>query len=80
MGTGIVAVLLHQLPYQFNGLQYISLVFLFLNILIFLVLFFLSIVRYVVWPEIAILMLRHPVQSLYLYVSPPRPPGRISGV
>jgi tellurite resistance protein TehA-like permease len=79
MGTGIVAVLLHQLPYQFNGLQYISLVFLFLNIFIFLALLFLSIVRYVVWPEITMLMLRHPVQSLFLYLSPCHPPDQECG-
>jgi len=68
MGTGIVAILIHQLPYQFSGLSEISVVFLCLNVLIFLTLFVLSIVRYTLWPEIWLLMLRHPVQSLFLYV------------
>jgi len=68
MGTGIVAILIHQLPYQFSGLAEISVVFLCLNVLIFLTLFVLSIVRYTLWPEIWLLMLRHPVQSLFLYV------------
>ena len=67
MGTGIVAILIHQLPYQFSGLSEISVVFLCLNIVIFLSLFVLSVVRYTVWPEIWLLMLRHPVQSLFLY-------------
>jgi tellurite resistance protein TehA-like permease len=66
MGTGIVAILVHQLPYQFPGLSEISIVFMFLNIIIFLILFVLSIVRYIVWPEIWLLMLRHSVQSLFL--------------
>jgi hypothetical protein len=68
MGTGIVAVLIHQLPYQFRGLYEISLVFLFTNIILFITLFVLSILRYAVWPEIWGLMLRDPVQSLYLYL------------
>lgn len=67
MGTGIVAVLIHQLPYQFTGLSEISVVFLFINIIIFLTLFILNLVRYAIWPEIWGLMLRHPVQSLFLY-------------
>lgn len=66
MGTGIVAILLHQLPYQFSGLGQISVVFLFLNIVIFIGLLFFSILRYTVWPEVFLLMLRHPVQSLFL--------------
>jgi len=67
MGTGIVAILLHQLPYQFRGLQAISLIFFFLNILIFIALSLFSLLRYILWPEITLLMLRHPVQSLFLY-------------
>jgi len=66
MGTGIVAILLHQLPYQFPGLTVISIIFLCLNVLLFLILFVASAVRYALWPEIWGLMLRHPVQSLFL--------------
>jgi tellurite resistance protein TehA-like permease len=67
MGTGIVSVLLHQLPYQFAGLAEISIVFLFITIILFVTLFTLSIIRYTLWPEIFGLMLRHPVESLFLY-------------
>jgi tellurite resistance protein TehA-like permease len=67
MGTGIVSILIHQLPYQFTGLSEISVVFLFINIILFITLFVLNIVRYALWPEIWGLMLRHPVQSLFLY-------------
>jgi tellurite resistance protein TehA-like permease len=66
MGTGIVALLIHQLPYQFAGLYELSIVFLILNVIIFCVLLFFTIVRYVVWPDILMLMLQHPVQSLFL--------------
>ncbi len=66
MGTGIVAILLHQLPFQFAGLTEISVIFLCLNVLLFVILFAASAVRYALWPEIWGLMLRHPVQSLFL--------------
>lgn len=69
MGTGIVAVLIHQLPFQFAGLVEISAIFLVLNVILFLTLLVVSIARYVIWPELFLLMLRHPVQSLYLYVA-----------
>lgn len=68
MGTGIVAVLINRFPFQFVGLAEISAIFLVLNVIIFVTLFVLSIARYAIWPEIFLLMLRHPVQSLYLYV------------
>lgn len=67
MGTGIVGILIHQLPYQFPGLVQISSIFLCLNVALFLLLSFFSIARYAIWPEIWGLMLRHPVQSLYLF-------------
>jgi tellurite resistance protein TehA-like permease len=70
MGTGIVAILIHQLPFQFQGLSEISTVFLFFNIILFSSLAIASAIRYVVWPEIWGLMLRHPMQSLYLYRLP----------
>lgn len=69
MGTGIVAVLINRLPFQFVGLVEISVMFLVLNVIIFVTLLVLSITRYVIWPEIFLLMLWHPVQSLYLYVA-----------
>ena len=69
MGTGIVAILIHQLPFQFTGLVEISAVFLVLNVIIFITLIVLTIARYAIWPEIFLLMLRHPVQSLYLYIT-----------
>jgi len=70
MGTGIVGILIHQLPYQFRGLYEISIVFFLLNVILFVCLLVGSIIRYTVWPEIWSLMLRHPVQSLYLGAMP----------
>ncbi|KAI0477352.1 voltage-dependent anion channel [Xylariaceae sp. FL0804] len=66
MGTGIVSVLLHQLPYTAAGLLYVSYAFFGLNVLLFLVFAVLSLLRYTLWPEIWSAMLAHPQQSLFL--------------
>ena len=68
MGTGIVAILIHQLPFQFAGLFEISVVVFILNIIIFLSLLMATIIRHAIWPETFMLMLRHPVQSLFLLI------------
>jgi tellurite resistance protein TehA-like permease len=70
MGTGIVSILLHQLPYNADWLRYISIVFFVLNICLFLIFTFISVVRYALWPEIWAAMIRHPAQSLFLGTFP----------
>lgn len=66
MGTGITAILLHQLPYQFPGLGIISNVIFGLNVLLFFLFLGVSVARYVVWPQLFWIMLFHPTQSLFL--------------
>jgi tellurite resistance protein TehA-like permease len=70
MGTGIVSTLLHTLPYQFNGLQYISTIIFVLNIVVFAVILATSILRYILYPRFFLLMLNHPIQSLFLGTFP----------
>jgi tellurite resistance protein TehA-like permease len=70
MGTGIVSVLLHTLPYQFDGLQYISTIIFVLNIVLFAVIFAVSMLRYILYPRLFPLMLNHPIQSLFLGTFP----------
>lgn len=74
MGTGIVAVLLHTLSnlYQsyHDSLRNLSIVFFVLNIGIFSVMFVISLLRYTLFPATWTLMLRHPVQSLFLGTMP----------
>jgi len=67
MGTGIVAILLHQLPYQFRGLEIISTVIFLLNVVLFVVLCVGSIIRYVVWPKLFVETMLNPVQSCFWY-------------
>lgn len=70
MGTGITSILLHQLPYQFNGLQYIGTVIFVLNIVLFVLITIFTILRYILYPETAQLMLTHSTQSLFLGAAP----------
>ncbi|KAI5451310.1 Plasma membrane sulfite pump involved in sulfite metabolism [Naganishia albida] len=70
MGTGIVSILLYNLPYQFNGLHIIAVVIFCLNIALFLSFLTMSILRYAMWPSVFTKMLFHPGQSLFLGTFP----------
>lgn len=70
MGTGITSILLHQLPYQFNGLQYISVVIFVLNIVLYTIITIITALRYILYPHTLKLMLQHPTQSLFLGAAP----------
>jgi Voltage-dependent anion channel len=66
MGFGIVSILLHNFPYQARWLYWISVVIFCVNILLFTLFSFISIVRYTYFRGIFSAMLRHPVQSLFV--------------
>lgn len=66
MGTGIVSILLHELPYQFKGLGIISNIIFGLNVLLFLLFLSVTLARYTIWPRMILIMLFHPGQSLFL--------------
>ncbi|RYN42595.1 Sulfite efflux pump [Alternaria arborescens] len=74
MGTGIVAVLFHTFselyPSYHRSLRALSIAFFILNIIIFSTMLMISVLRYTLYPAIWILMLRHPVQSLFLGTIP----------
>lgn len=70
MGTGIVSILLHNLPYNGVWLYYISVIIFALNVGLFVTFLLLSILRYSIWPEIWMKMIRHPVQSLFIGTFP----------
>lgn len=70
MGTGIVSILLHNLPFQFPGLKVIGVVIFCLNVLLFVVFFGISCLRYILYPIVFPRMLRHPTQSLFLGTLP----------
>lgn len=70
MSTGVVSILLHQLPYNGNGLRIISEIFFVLNLVLFLLFTFISCLRYILYPQLFFAVLRHPHQSLFLATFP----------
>jgi tellurite resistance protein TehA-like permease len=70
MGTGITAILLERLPYQFYGLHYIAIAIFVLNIVLFSLFLGITITRYILWPDKFMAMIYHPVQSLSLGTIP----------
>jgi tellurite resistance protein TehA-like permease len=70
MGTGIVSLLLNTLPYNGVWLYWISVVIFCLNVLLFMTGLILSVLRYILYPEILRAMVTHPVQSNFLGAFP----------
>lgn len=70
MGTGIVAVLLHQMPYNADWLRIVSIVIFVLNAVLFTAILATSILRYTLYPGLWSLMMRHPTQSLFTGTAP----------
>ena len=70
MGTGITSILLYNLPYQFNGLQVIAECIFGLNVVLFLLFTVVSVLRYMLFPDVWRLMLFHSQQSLFLGTFP----------
>ncbi len=66
MGTGIVSILIHNLPYTAPWLSYIADIFFALNTALFVVFTGITVLRYSLYPEIWSVMVRHPAQSLFL--------------
>jgi tellurite resistance protein TehA-like permease len=70
MGTGIVAILLGTITFHSPILYYLSLIFFVLNIILFVLASIVSILRYTLYPEIWGVMIRDPVNSLFLSTIP----------
>ena len=71
MGTGIVSILLHNLPYNAVWIHYLSIIVYVLNVLLFVTFTLISIARYTIYKGIFGAMLSHPVQSLFTGMSSP---------
>ncbi|KAI0812725.1 voltage-dependent anion channel [Irpex lacteus] len=68
MGTGVVSALLHLFPYN-NGclaLKVMGLIFFLLNLVLFVFVCTMTVVRYSLFPEIWGMMIVHPAQSLFI--------------
>ncbi|KAI9825079.1 MAG: hypothetical protein M1832_001399 [Thelocarpon impressellum] len=70
MGTGIVSILLFNLPYNAHWLYWLSVIAFALNAVLFAVALVMSLLRYTLYPELWGAMIRHPTQSLFLGTFP----------
>ena len=70
MSTGVVSIIFHQLPYHAHWLDILSYILFVLNIALFLLFTFISILRYTLYPEIVPAVMRHPHQSLFVATFP----------
>ena len=70
MSTGVISIMLHQLPYHAHWLNIISYIFFVLNLVLFLIFTFISILRYTLYPQIFPAVMRHPHQSLFVATFP----------
>jgi tellurite resistance protein TehA-like permease len=70
MGTGITAILLHELPYKAHWLYWLSIVVFALNVALFITFLLVSLARYILWPKTWVAMMHHPDQSLFLGAFP----------
>jgi tellurite resistance protein TehA-like permease len=70
MSTGVVSILLHELPYGAHWLRIIADVFFALNITLFLLFTGLSILRYCLFPELILKVVNHPHQGLFVATFP----------
>lgn len=70
MSTGILSILLYKLPYNGHWLQIVSIIFFVLNLVLFVLFFVISCLRYILYPQIWSKVIRHPHQSLFLGTFP----------
>ncbi|KAI0315477.1 voltage-dependent anion channel [Amylostereum chailletii] len=68
MGTGAISILFANFPYgnTTTPMKILASIFFFLNLALFIVFTTVSAWRYIRYPDVWSLMIRHPVQSLYL--------------
>lgn len=68
MGTGAISILFHNYPYLNDSITFkiFTYIFFFLNLALFLLFNFMTIARYTIFPDIWSIMIRHPVQSLFI--------------
>lgn len=70
MGTGVVAIIFHSIPWRADWLYYLSIVFFVLNVCLFTAAFTISVLRYSIWPEIWTVMVQDATNSLFLGTVP----------
>lgn len=62
--------MLHQIPYHAHWLNIVSEIFFVLNVVLFLLFTMISVLRYTMFPQLILVVLHHPHQSLFLAAFP----------
>ncbi|KAK0203343.1 voltage-dependent anion channel [Desarmillaria ectypa] len=72
MSTGILSILFHDFPYGTGswGMRFATLTFFFLNFCLYILFTVLSVVRFIMFPEIWGILCRHPVERLFICAFP----------
>lgn len=70
MGTGIVSILLHNLPYNGKGLYWVSIAIFIVNVVLFIFFTITAITRYLVYPGLWTSTMKHPLVSLSIGAYP----------
>lgn len=72
LGTGSIALLLHNFPYanDWKVMQVLTWIFFFLNLALFVLFNALTIARHIIFPDVWGTMMKHPTQSLYIGTYP----------
>ena len=70
MGTGVVSIPLHNMPYNGSWLYWLSVSVFCLNTFLFVTFLAISVLRYTLYLAIWLKMIRHPTQSLFLDTFP----------
>ena len=70
MGTGVVSLLLTNIPFEANWLYWLSVFFFGLNTILFALAFSISVLRYTLYPEIWSVMINDSTNSLFLGTIP----------
>ncbi|KAI0694001.1 voltage-dependent anion channel [Cerioporus squamosus] len=72
MGTGSISILFHNFPYATESklIVVLTYIFFFLNLALFIIFNALTAARYILFPDIWSIMLRHPTQSLFIGTYP----------
>jgi len=56
MGTGIASIMLFRFPFQNYVVQQIGVALFFLNIVLYSIFTFMTLARYIIWPQVFMLM------------------------
>ncbi|KAI5457544.1 voltage-dependent anion channel [Mariannaea sp. PMI_226] len=64
MGTGIVSILLHNLPYNVKGLYWVSVIIFIINVFLFVIFSCIFLARYILYPGLWTKTINHPQISL----------------